>query len=276
MPGVKWLGPCTNQYAGNDGRLFLVSHDQEGNGSLLGLVNSNNGGNPVSCHIWSPKVAPTIADCEMYVDFDDSSWAQMAANRIAVAIENEGFETEPFTQDQINNNGAIFAELHINYGMPLQLSNHDGPGGLTSHCFYPVGDPAGIEACVPDPAWGGHPCPGPIRVLQLPQILAVAQAIVNPPDNPPPPPEDPLIATLIANGNLHFAYVDTAGQLVVTWHRPKGNWNPENIEGATGLPTQTPALVDFGGAIYVFVVGPNGGPMAYYAVPGKPFVPVTV
>jgi N-acetylmuramoyl-L-alanine amidase len=268
-PEADWLPISVNYDTGYTAHQGLVIHVAQGFGSLYGYL--NNPAAQVSAHFWC-GVDGTL---EQYVDTDNTAWAEMAGNWFYVSVETEGFGVTvgsdvatPLTDAQVGTLAKLYAWGHETHGWPLQTCDHGGLG-LTTHCFYPSG--------VADVAWGDHPCPG-IRVAQIPAILAGAVAIVNPPVNPPPVPSEdtPMIATLVANGNLHTAVVDPTGQLVVTWHRPKGPFVDEPVKNATSLPAQTPALVEYDGAVYVFVIGPNGGQMGFFANPGVPFAQVTV
>lgn len=149
----------------------LVIHVQVGNGSTYGQdMNPNS---QVSDTFWCGK----DGTLEQHIDTDFEGWTQMSGNSTFAGVECEGFPNEPMTPAQISTLGKLYAWGHITHGWLLQTCDHDGVG-LTTHSFYPSG--------IPDPNWGNHPCPGDIRRAQVPEILAAAKALVNPP--PPPQP----------------------------------------------------------------------------------------
>lgn len=149
--------PVAN-HGGPMGQVFgLVVHVQEGDGSLAGWF--NNPASQVSAHFWISKTGVV----EQYVDTGTQAWAQVAGNLNYLSVETEGFDTEPLTAAQLTELTNLFAWVRAQYpAVPDTLCDH-GQMGLTTHAHYPSG--------VPDPAWGGHPCPGPIRTGQLPQVV---------------------------------------------------------------------------------------------------------
>lgn len=157
-PPAKWL-PVRNHGWGRPATVGLVVHVAEGNGSLFGWF--DDPASQVSSHFWVSKAGAV----EQYVDTQDTAWAQAAGNLEYLSVETEGFDTEPLTAAQ----GAALALLigwcHQTFGIPLTMVDHGGRG-ITTHAFWPSG--------LPDPAWGGHPCPGKLRAGQLPTIVAAA------------------------------------------------------------------------------------------------------
>jgi hypothetical protein len=137
----------------------LVVHVQVGDNSLYEWF--NNPVAEVSAHFWVSKLGPV----EQYVPADTVAWAEMAGNDFYCSVETEGLPTEPLTKEQINSLALLMAWGRDTLGWKLELVDH-GSKGITTHAHYPSN--------IPDPAWGGHPCPGPIRAAQLPAIVAQA------------------------------------------------------------------------------------------------------
>lgn len=151
--------------AGVDG---LVVHVAQGNGSLFGWF--DDPANQVSSHFWVSKTGVI----EQYVDTDLEAWAQEAGNANYLSVETEGFVAEPFTGPQMSSLALVAKWASLTFGFPPQLVDHGGRG-ITTHAHWPSG--------VADPSWGGHPCPGPVRAGQLPQLVALI--------TPPPVPKKP-------------------------------------------------------------------------------------
>lgn len=160
-PGATWRpvqnhgGPIPVVVSGRG----LVVHVQEGNGSPWGWF--NNPASQVSSHWWISKAGVL----EQYVDTDFEAWAQMAGNASYHSVETEGLASEALTTAQAVMLAALYRWGHQMFGWPFQTCDHGGRG-LTTHAHYPSG--------IPDPAWGGHPCPGALRAGQLPSILKLA------------------------------------------------------------------------------------------------------
>ena len=149
----------------------LVVHVQQGDGSLFGWF--NNPASQVSSHFWIAKTGVM----EQYVDTDNQAWAQAAGNAGYLSVETEGLDSEPLTDPQLQNLAALIRWCHVTFGITPTMVDHGGVG-VTTHAHYP--------SETPDPAWGGHPCPGSIRTAQLAHLVAGL--------NPPPPilPEEDL------------------------------------------------------------------------------------
>ncbi len=140
-------------------------HVQVGTGSCYGEF--SNPANQASSTWWI-GVDGTL---EQYVDADMTAWTEMAGNPYYDSVETEGTPDQPWTDAQQATLARLIAWGHQTFGWPLALVDHGG-SGITTHAHYPSG--------VPDDAWGGHPCPGPVRTAQLPSVLAAAVAIVDP------------------------------------------------------------------------------------------------
>lgn len=144
----------------------LVLHVQEGNGSLAGWFDNPASG--VSAHFWAAKDGAL----EQYVEaLTQTAWAEAAGNPYYLSVETEGFVGEPLTAEQVATVAALLVWTHQEYSAPLIGPVAHGARGFTQHC-----NPDGT----PDPAWGNHVCPGPIRLAQMPAILAVANSTTTP------------------------------------------------------------------------------------------------
>ena len=126
----------------------------------------SNPANQASSNYW---VAADGAVSE-YVNPDLSAWAQANGNGSFVSVEVSGKVGTPMTDAQVTAVAALYAWGHATYGWPLQLTNSPGTSGLGWHGMGGAG-------------WGGHSsCPGPVRVAQLPLVLARAVAPIAPED----------------------------------------------------------------------------------------------
>jgi hypothetical protein len=150
----------------------LVVHVQVGDGSGYGEFSDPT--NEVSS-TWQILKDGTVLQ---FVDADYIAWAQMAGNPDYNSVETEGYPTEPLTDAQCQALADLIVWGHRTYGWPLALVDHGG-SGITTHAHYPSG--------VPDPAWGDHACPGPVRAGQLPAILSAAIAQIGAPPVTPTP-----------------------------------------------------------------------------------------
>lgn len=153
--------PISTNTGGSMGDIYgLVVHVQEGAGDLHGWFDNPASG--VSAHFW----VSTAGQLVQYVPVGTVAWAQADGNANYVSVETEGFDQALLTPEQVATVGRLFAWLRATYPtIPADTCDHGGRG-LTTHAHYPSG--------VPDPAWGGHPCPGNLRSSQLPDILAAA------------------------------------------------------------------------------------------------------
>lgn len=153
--------PVKNKGGAMSDHLGLILHVQQGNGSLFNRFNTP--ANQCSSTWWVSK-AGTI---EQYVDADNIAWAQMAGNRTYNSVETEGFVSEPLTEAQLNALVTIYLFGHNKYGWAVQLADKPGDRGLGDHRM------GGI-------AWGGHPCPGDIRIAQRAEVLRRVNVALTP------------------------------------------------------------------------------------------------
>lgn len=167
-PGVVWR-PVVNHGGLMGPSQGLVVHVQEGDGDVWGWFDSPAA--RASSHWWVSKTGVL----EQYVSADTVAWAEVAGNSGYHSVETEGEDNEPLTAAQVAAIARLYAWGAKAFGWPDQTCDHGGRG-LTTHAHYPSG--------VPDPAWGGHPCPGPLRAAALPAILEQAFAVPEPPVPP--------------------------------------------------------------------------------------------
>jgi hypothetical protein len=97
---------------------------------------------------------------------DVQPWTQADGNFNYASIETGGDPDQPLTDAQLASCALIVKAYHDQMGMPLQQANAPGERGLGVHSMGGA-------------AWGGHPCPGPIRSSQRTQILALASPTPN-------------------------------------------------------------------------------------------------
>jgi len=188
-PGAQWLGPIpiSNYRPGPTAKIGVVNHVIVGSAqSAIGEFRTN--GAQLSAHF----VVDYDGTIYQLLDTSDCCYAQAAGNYppIAyIAIEYAGDTTTPMTNEQIMSGAAITAWAAKVHGFPITGVVPHGTPGVTSHC-----NPDGT----PDPAWGDHPCPGPIRLAQLPGLIYIAYLVDNPPPPKPPTPQGVTDMSLFA------------------------------------------------------------------------------
>lgn len=139
-------------------QLGLILHVQEGNGLAGLLATFNNPAAQASATWWVGKDGTLV---QLADDPHIRMWAQGSGNSSYCSVETEGYTTEPLTDAQVATLGRLYAWGHAELGWPMQLAEAPGQAGLGTHAMGGA-------------AWGGHPCPGPIRIGQRPAILAAA------------------------------------------------------------------------------------------------------
>ena len=155
-PFASYL-PVGNHGGPMSGHIGLVLHVQQGNGSLYGYF--DNPASQVSAHFWCSKAG----NLEQYLDTDLTAWAEVAGNANYLSVETEGVDTESLTPAQVSTVARLLTWCANAYGFPVTGPVPHGTPGFTPHC-----NPNGS----PDPAWGNHPCPGSLRLAQMPTIIA--------------------------------------------------------------------------------------------------------
>jgi hypothetical protein len=235
MPGAIQRGeiPTTNYSTGGLPKIGGVVHVIVGNATSA-IDEFQTPGEELSAHfvVAGPLDEPAIADGTIFqlLDTDDCCYAQEAGNfppTAYIAVEGSGTTTTAMSAAQCESYAQIFAWASKVHGFPLTGIVAHGKPGITTHC-----NPNGT----PDPNWGNHPCPGPIRLAQVPGIIARAIAINTPTPVPPPPPEETPVAVSqtvqFKPGQVDMFQV-SSGILFHKWHDAAG-WHTEEIAGPTG------------------------------------------
>ena len=153
-PFAKWI-PVQNHGGAMLGHNGLVLHVQVGNGSLAGFF--NNPASQVSAHFRASKTG----QLEQYVDTDVIAWAQKNGNSNYLSVETEGFPDEPMTEAQLELVANLLTWCAETYNFPIVGPVAHGARGFTQHCNLNG---------TPDPAWGNHPCPEPLRMAKCPKL----------------------------------------------------------------------------------------------------------
>jgi len=209
--------------------LGLVLHVQVGNGSLYGYF--NNPASQVSAHFW----CAADGRLEQYVDTDVVAWAEAAGNPNYLSVETEGFPTDPLTPAQISKLAELLYWSAATYGFPISGPTPHGQPGFSQHC-----NPDGT----PDPAWGNHTCPDPIRMAQMADIIAAAI-----PPLPVPIKEETMSICALPNGGVAISAVGAGSRnehlLVFTLTNPENPAQPGyNVLDVTqGIGTSNPFTV---------------------------------
>lgn len=94
------------------------------------------------------------------------AWAEVAGNDYWYSIEHadHGNPENPLTDAQLTASAQLVEVLSRFAGFPLQVSDSVEVKGYGTHAMG-------------GPAWGGHPCPDPVRAGQRHEILKRAKAI---------------------------------------------------------------------------------------------------
>lgn len=189
--------------------LGLVLHVQQGTGSLWGYF--NNPASQVSSHFWCSQSGVL----EQYVDTNVTAWAEAAGNASYLSVETEGMDTEPLTAAQIATVARLLTWSAAQYGFPITGPVAHGQKGFTSHC-----NPNGT----PDPAWGNHPCPGPIRLAQMDAILNAAAS----PPAPTTKEYDEMDSVCLPDGTIVSHAVTPTGHYLEITRNPGKAGHPAN------------------------------------------------
>lgn len=162
--GAVWRGPVLAHSGTISDHMYVVIHTADGSfeGTIAWQKNPQAGN---SSHFVVAKDG-RIAQVN---DTANRSGAQKAGNPYSIAIENEGFETQPLTNAQIQANAKILAKAHMVHGVPLQLTGIVGRRGLGHHS---MGAESGVD-------WGHSACPGGIIKSQKPTILSLATQMAS-------------------------------------------------------------------------------------------------
>jgi hypothetical protein len=175
---TKWLS----------GAKVMDLSGSRGNGpfrDFLGVcihVNVDENGTPDS--FWRNNPGQVTPNFQIYKDgsvhqilpFNWQPWCQVDGNFNYAAIEFAGMPNEPMTHAQLVSGAKILRVYHNEMDMALKLANHPGERGLAGHRI------GGIS-------WGGHSCPGDVRMNQRDDMLklVVPSHEVVPPHKPGKP-----------------------------------------------------------------------------------------
>lgn len=160
LPGARVVNLSGGKGYGPFGGLFLgvVAHVNQSVGDLADFFTR------------SLNVCPNFqvyldGSIDQYLPLDWQPWCQSDGNRQYAAIESEGYNTDPWTDAQLNSIGRILGAYRDQLGMTMLVANQPGQPGLGWH---------GMGGA----AWGNHPdCPGLPRRAQLMAALVNAQTL---------------------------------------------------------------------------------------------------
>ncbi len=172
-----WKGPlpASNYKPGPAPKIGTVHHVIVGSADSA-LATFKNPANKVSAHfiVCGPGDSSPDGTIWQLLDTADICYAQGAGNyppTAYIGIETSGQPSTAMTAKQCEALAQIDAWASITHAFPLVGPvAHDTPG-VAAHC-----NPNGTA----DPAWGGHTCPGSVRLAQIPPIVARARQIAAP------------------------------------------------------------------------------------------------
>ena len=214
--------PSTNFAPNGDPKIGLAVHVSQGSAQSA-LSTFSQVGAQKSSHL----IVDTDGTPYQILDTDLCCYAQAAGNyppTAYIAVEFAGFDTDPMTNAQILTGAAILAWASSTHFFPIVGPVAHGSPGVIPHC-----NPDGT----PDSNYGGHTCPGFIRLAQIPGMVYIAWLVQHPPT---PPASFPKASTNMA------VDVPTGGYLVT---RPDGsvfNFGGALFHGSAGCydPSKPP------------------------------------
>ena len=178
-----WKGPlpASNYKGGPAPKIGTVHHVIVGSADSA-LATFKNPANQVSAHfiVCGPGDSSPDGIIWQLLDTADICYAQGAGNyppTAYIGIETSGQPSTAMTAAQCEALAQIDAWASLTHAFPLIGPVAHGTPGVAAHC-----NPNGTA----DPAWGGHTCPGSVRLAQIPPIVARALQIATP--TPPPAP----------------------------------------------------------------------------------------
>ena len=172
--------PSTNYSASGGPKIGVAVHVIEGSADSA-MAEFHNVGAQLSAHFVVAGPGDPYPDGMIFqlLDTDLCAYAQAAGNyppTAYIAVEFSGTVATAMSPDQILAAAKIVSWASVEHGFPIVGEVPHGTPGVTTHC-----NPDGS----PDPNWGDHPCPGPLRLAQIPTIVTIAK---GPPASPPPAP----------------------------------------------------------------------------------------
>ena len=161
--------PSSNFSPTRTPKIGVVLHVIEGS-AYSALAEFASPGTQLSAHFVVAGPGDPVADGTIWqvLDTDLVAYAQEAGNWAPtsyVAVETSGTTATPLSPAQVASVARIVAWTASLHGFPVVGEVPHGTPGVTTHC-----NPDGS----PDPAWGDHPCPGPLRLAQVSAIVAAA------------------------------------------------------------------------------------------------------
>ena len=256
--------PASNFATGSPEKIGVVVHVSEGSADSA-IREFLSPGAELSAHFVVAGPGDPYPDGTIFqlLDTDLCAYAQEAGNyppTAYVAIEFSGTVDTPMSTAQVASGARIVSALAPHYGFPIVGEVPHGTPGVTTHC-----NPDGT----PDPAWGDHPCPGPLRLAQIPTLVRTAQALGAPSPTPTPPPKEASVAVSpvvnFKSGQADVFQV-SGGNL---WHKwlASGQWHNECLAGPLGgvavkaavtIPDQPPQVAVLGGQCIITVEDSTG------------------
>lgn len=169
---ATWDGPTPNRNVGGQNEVRgLVIHIAQGTWAGTRSWCKNPAAN-VSYHFFTGRQAGQTVQ---FVDTNDRAWAQRSGNPYWLSMGNEGFTPasphyrsgwDRLTDHQIESCARVFAKVHQEYGVPLQVTHSPTGRGLGYHRM--------------GAGWGDPDCPGDyITRNQLQLIVRRARQIVE-------------------------------------------------------------------------------------------------
>lgn len=170
-PKAKWLPVVGLQ---NDPVIIpigVILHVDGGNaGSLYNYFNGPSGGIESTLFVNKKRVWEQFRDTTREADAQaaGNSWVAGDGKRYGFnSIETQGIASEPWTPEQMEELAEFLAWHHKTHGTPLRVCRNPKDSGVGYHRLFPGWNP------------DNHECPGDKRVAQVPELLKMAQAIVD-------------------------------------------------------------------------------------------------
>ena len=233
--------PPTNYAPGGTPKIGVVIHVIEGSADSA-MAEFHNVGAELSAHFvvagpGDPYLDGTILQL---LDTDLCAYAQAAGNyppTSYIAVEFSGTVATPMSAEQLLAAAKIVSWASLEHGFPIVGEVPHGTPGVTTHC-----NPDGS----PDPNWGDHPCPGPLRLAQIPLIVATANELAHPPKPTPPPqpppPQEFNMITSTPSGNGYWVLHPDGSVWSYGDAKYFGGLNPGAPVGGGALPAGQTAI----------------------------------
>lgn len=134
---------------------------------------------------------PTSGDMRQHQEIHRLGRALLYGNGRAVDVEHQDERRDmPLSESQIDNDARLFAYLVTHHGLPNRIATPDDTRGLAWHRLGCTGnygrfdrdDPRTWSRAQTGERWSdvhGKTCPTNPRILQIPEIYALAQTYIN-------------------------------------------------------------------------------------------------